>query len=193
MAFSETPELSLVGVVGAEGRCGRVGRSRNDGLCRSGYGDWGRRMGGMTGSGYNSVEAVMGVWGVVHGADGAVWLYQGVLPFDHIAVAFLHLGLLVASVAVRNSIFELVFGIGLETKKVVIAEGEAVLLREWNQQTNSILFWSVELPKNFVERVNKFQVISVYNCVTRSGKWLAARKLKDGVLFLVKVKNKQLS
>lgn len=59
----------------------------------------------------HSLEAVLVVSGVVHGANGAVSLDQRVRALDHISVALLVLGLDVAGVVVVHSILELVLGV----------------------------------------------------------------------------------
>lgn len=61
----------------------------------------------------HSVEAIVLVGGVVHGADGTVGLHQRVLSFDGVAVAGLVLGLDIAGVEVIHSVFEGVLGRGL--------------------------------------------------------------------------------
>ena len=60
-----------------------------------------------------SVETVVGISGVVHGAGGAIGLQQAVVSLDHVTVAGLALALLVAGVRVSNAVLEAVFGVGL--------------------------------------------------------------------------------
>lgn len=58
----------------------------------------------------HSVEAIVLVGGVVHGADGTIGLHQGVLALDGVAIAGLMLGLHVSGVEVIHSVLEGVLG-----------------------------------------------------------------------------------
>ncbi|XP_063379441.1 uncharacterized protein LOC134666220 [Cydia fagiglandana] len=78
----------------------------------SGLEDGGRVRGG--GVVHHRVEAVVVVSGVLHGADGAVSLVEGVGALHDISVAGLLLGLVVAGVAVSHGVSVLVFGVFLK-------------------------------------------------------------------------------
>lgn len=68
----------------------------------------------VAGSGHDSVEAIMWVSGVVDGAEGTIRVSYGVLSLDYVSITGFVLGLVVSGVGVRNSVFEFVFGVGLE-------------------------------------------------------------------------------
>jgi len=71
-------------------------------------------MDGVAGVGDDGVESVVVVSGVVHSAGGAVGLDERVFTLDDVAVALLSSGFHVAGVAVMDSVFERVLGVGLE-------------------------------------------------------------------------------
>jgi hypothetical protein len=71
---------------------------------------------GVSGLDHLGVESVVGVGGVVDGADGTVGLHQTVVSLDNITVAGLGLTLLVAGVGVVDAVLEGVVGHGLQNK-----------------------------------------------------------------------------
>ena len=61
-----------------------------------------------------SIEAVVLVSFIVNFTDGAVGFVEGVIALHLVTVTFFVLGVLVAGVVVRNSIFEVVLRMGLK-------------------------------------------------------------------------------
>ena len=80
--------------------------------------DDGSRVHGVSRLGHHSVEAVVGISGVVDGAGGAIGLDQAVLSLDEISVTDLALALVVSGVGVVDSIVEGVLGVGLQCTQI---------------------------------------------------------------------------
>jgi hypothetical protein len=76
-------------------------------------------MDGMSHPRHHSIEPVVLVSSVLDNADGTIRLGKGVLALNHIPDANFRLFLLVTSLGILHSVFELVVGWGLrkETKK----------------------------------------------------------------------------